>query len=143
MAFTETTNAWVSPAPGIAAEVFPLEQAPWTFAAYSIISSPPPNPAGIIDRTYLYAVGGWRIWAASQHPGGVNAGFADGSVHFIKNSINSWPCLSTGNPPASYYTETYTPNVGYIYSLTAAAQVGVWQALSTKANGEVISSDSY
>ena len=27
----------------------------------------------------------------SFHPGGVNAGFADGSVHFIKNSINSWP----------------------------------------------------
>ncbi len=26
--------------------------------------------------------------ARSRHPGGVNAGFGDGSVHFMKNSIN-------------------------------------------------------
>jgi prepilin-type N-terminal cleavage/methylation domain-containing protein/prepilin-type processing-associated H-X9-DG protein len=35
--------------------------------------------------------------ATSNHPGGVNALFADGSVHFIKNSINplSWYGLGT------------------------------------------------
>jgi prepilin-type processing-associated H-X9-DG protein len=26
----------------------------------------------------------------SMHPGGVNVGFGDGSVHFIKNSISQW-----------------------------------------------------
>jgi prepilin-type processing-associated H-X9-DG protein len=26
----------------------------------------------------------------SKHPGGVNVGFGDGSVHFIKNSISQW-----------------------------------------------------
>jgi prepilin-type N-terminal cleavage/methylation domain-containing protein/prepilin-type processing-associated H-X9-DG protein len=33
----------------------------------------------------------------SFHPGGVNVGFADGSVHFIKNSINliTWKALGT------------------------------------------------
>ena len=33
----------------------------------------------------------------SRHPGGVNSLFADGSVHFIKNSINlmSWQALGT------------------------------------------------
>ncbi len=31
---------------------------------------------------------GWRT-ARSRHPGGVNALFVDGSVHFIKNTINS------------------------------------------------------
>ena len=36
--------------------------------------------------------------ASSLHPGGVNAGFADGSVHFIKNTINTWPTNSGGNP---------------------------------------------
>jgi prepilin-type N-terminal cleavage/methylation domain-containing protein/prepilin-type processing-associated H-X9-DG protein len=47
--------------------------------------------------------------ASSAHPGGVNVLFADGSVRFIKDSINP---------------------------LT-------WMALGTKANGEVISADSY
>ena len=47
--------------------------------------------------------------ANSNHPGGANFLFADGSVHFLKSSIN---------------IKTY------------------W-ALGTKANGEVISSDSY
>ncbi len=35
--------------------------------------------------------------AGSLHPGGFNAGFADGSVHFIKNTINllTWRALIT------------------------------------------------
>jgi prepilin-type N-terminal cleavage/methylation domain-containing protein/prepilin-type processing-associated H-X9-DG protein len=35
--------------------------------------------------------------ARSYHPGGVNIGFADGSVHFIKNSIsmNTWRALGS------------------------------------------------
>jgi prepilin-type N-terminal cleavage/methylation domain-containing protein/prepilin-type processing-associated H-X9-DG protein len=45
----------------------------------------------------------------SRHPGGLNMGFADGSVRFIKNTIN-----------------LYT-----------------WWGLSTIANGEILSSDSY
>ena len=37
--------------------------------------------------------------AASNHPGGVNVGFADGSVHFIKNSISSWNSLGITRVP--------------------------------------------
>jgi len=47
--------------------------------------------------------------AQSNHPGGVNALFGDGSVRFIKDSISPQ----------------------------------TWMALGTRANGEVISSDSY
>jgi prepilin-type N-terminal cleavage/methylation domain-containing protein/prepilin-type processing-associated H-X9-DG protein len=47
--------------------------------------------------------------ATSNHPGGVNVTFADGSVRFVQSSI----------------------------SMTT------WWALGTKANGEVVSSDSY
>ena len=37
------------------------------------------------------------VTSRSYHPGGVNALFADGSVHFVKNSINfqTWRALGT------------------------------------------------
>jgi prepilin-type N-terminal cleavage/methylation domain-containing protein/prepilin-type processing-associated H-X9-DG protein len=38
------------------------------------------------------------ITARSYHPGGVNALFADGSVHFVKNSINGQAWRSLGTP---------------------------------------------
>ena len=45
--------------------------------------------------------GNWStaITASSNHPGGVNVGFGDGSVHFIKNSItpNIWWALGSRN----------------------------------------------
>ncbi len=36
---------------------------------------------------------------SSNHPGGVNVAFADGSVHFIKNSVapNTWWALGSRN----------------------------------------------
>ena len=61
---------------------------------------------------------------SSFHPGGVNILFGDGSVHFLK-SINSDAGV---NPDGS---TRYLPS-----SL-------VFQALGTRAGGEVVSSDSY
>jgi len=41
--------------------------------------------------------GAWAVGAASAHPGGANALFADGSVKFIKSTINrqTWWALGT------------------------------------------------
>ena len=55
----------------------------------------PVSPAKIKGVT-TYKVGyAWSI--SSWHPGGINASFADGSVRFIKNSINpvTWFALQT------------------------------------------------
>ena len=76
---------------------------------------------------------------ASRHPGGVNCGIADGSVRFIKGSIDSWIVDPIGNSPSL----TFTARPDYLPSLVPGQKVGVWQALSTRAGGEVISSDSY
>jgi len=90
---------------------------------------------------------------SSNHPGGANAAMADGSVRFIKETIATWPIDTNGNSawvatggspgagtapgglaPTSYYTYTPpTPGIG----------MPVFQALSTRAGGEVVSADQY
>ena len=90
------------------------------------------NPDPALDYTYYDT---WYLNAAtsaanlaagqfgfrSQHPGGANFLFADGSVHFLKQTIQ------TAGPVSAAGTLT----------------LGVYRQLSTKAGGEVVSSDSY
>jgi prepilin-type N-terminal cleavage/methylation domain-containing protein len=65
--------------------------------------------------------------AASLHPGGVHALFADGSGRFIKDSVSSWSFRTFG-------TAIVWPN---------GQRPGVWQALGTRDGGEVIGSDAF
>lgn len=59
----------------------------------------------------------------------------DGSVRFIKNSISSWSFV--GSLPAGV---TLT---SFVYSVAPWTQIGVWQQLSTRDLGEVVSADQY
>jgi prepilin-type N-terminal cleavage/methylation domain-containing protein/prepilin-type processing-associated H-X9-DG protein len=72
----------------------------------------PPNSTAFNNRSPV-----------SNHPGGVNAGFCDGSVRFIKSSINTSQTDSGGN--------------------TVIGPPGVFQAISTRSMGEVIDASSY
>lgn len=74
------------------------------------------------------------VTAVSNHPGGCNFAFCDGSVRFIKNSIDSW------NPRA--ITVSVDGACGWNYRLNGHLY-GVYQALSTRNGGEELKSGQY
>jgi prepilin-type processing-associated H-X9-DG protein len=73
---------------------FPLFMgAPWTNGQHIYLHVTPPNTRSCGFFIYLRAV----MPASSRHPGGVNMALGDGSVRFIKNTINvaTWRALGT------------------------------------------------
>jgi prepilin-type N-terminal cleavage/methylation domain-containing protein/prepilin-type processing-associated H-X9-DG protein len=96
-------------------------------------------PNGIKTYQAQIAAGAWFIpffSASSFHPGGVNVSFADGSVHFIKDSISSWSLDANGLVPGIPEDRPYFYSIG-------TAKPGVWQALTTRSGAEVTSADAF
>ena len=74
--------------------------------------------------------------ASSYHPGGLQALMGDGSVRFIKETIQSWPLdpihgepAGIGRDPGGWWTKIPRP--------------GVWQALGSRDGGEVVDSATW
>lgn len=73
--------------------------------------------------------------ASSLHPGGLNALMGDGSVRFIKETVDSWPLDSINGEPAGIGRD---PGGWWIN----VPRPGVWQALGSRNGGETIDSSS-
>lgn len=115
------------------AGVNPYTLSGWWFSGWYddtlTTSSCPPNAFRRLIPLYSGSWA-WVNGASSLHPGGLNVAMADGSVRFIKETINSWKTDPRNAAPVES-----SPGV-----LPAP---GVWQAISTRNGGEVLTSESF
>jgi prepilin-type processing-associated H-X9-DG protein len=76
----------------------------------------------------------------SFHPRGVNVALCDGSVQFIKETIDTWQNNpNTGYPPGI----SFRPDLGGINVIAPRTYSGVWQRLSTRHFGVVVSAGAF
>src|SRR5262249_22815711 len=113
-----------------------------TFGDALFITQYPMNPQRTIPD--IADVGGaYTLAASSRHPGGCNFAFLDGSVRFLRETIDSWRVDPVTGLPAGI-TFDLNPRGGHaLVHIAPGTRFPVYQALSTRNGGEVIDSGSY
>jgi prepilin-type N-terminal cleavage/methylation domain-containing protein/prepilin-type processing-associated H-X9-DG protein len=91
-------------------------------------------PPNAFEDVAAVSMAAWTNSASSMHPGGLNVLMGDGSVRFIKDTIQTWPVSPVTGSPAGASQNAQGAWVNL-------PPPGVWQALSTRAGGEVVSSE--
>ena len=124
-------GAWISGSFGdtLFTTLFPMNP-------FSRISNDP-NPNGDYFYSYDNQEDNYSIAASSFHPGGCNFAFLDGSVQFLKETINAWPFNPANGQPTNV---SYDPSSCLF---TVRPTSGVYQALATRAGGEIVGADQY
>jgi len=102
----------------------------------------PINPFNKCANSGNAVADSYDLSAGSFHPGGANFAMCDGSVKFMKETINTSPY----NPASCQITNIMGGNNAWSWipqGTAGYAPVGVYQALSTRNGGEVISADQF
>jgi prepilin-type N-terminal cleavage/methylation domain-containing protein/prepilin-type processing-associated H-X9-DG protein len=99
----------------------------------------PPNAL----KRYLTEFNNGAFWVAiasvsSRHPSGVNVAMADGSVRFVKDTVSSWTLAADGLPIGLPHNDPL-----YFTGDYGTTKPGIWQALSTRAGGEVVGAGTF
>jgi len=81
--------------------------------------------------------------ASSPHPGGLNSVLADGSVRFISNTVDSWTPLGQSYFANYRATLVSTKPFQCLAEVAPGVQLGIWQALATRAGGEILDDARY
>jgi prepilin-type N-terminal cleavage/methylation domain-containing protein/prepilin-type processing-associated H-X9-DG protein len=97
----------------------------------------PMNPFRKIPDTPETYSSAYTSAASSFHANGAYFAFADGSVRFVKDSINSWATDSTGYPLG-----VSEGNDG-CFKVKPGTRLGIYQMLSTRAGSELIGAGWY
>jgi prepilin-type N-terminal cleavage/methylation domain-containing protein/prepilin-type processing-associated H-X9-DG protein len=97
----------------------------------------PLNPFRKIPDTPETYSSAYTSAASSFHSFGAYFAFADGSVRFLKDSINSWATDGTGYPLG------VSQDDHGCFHVKPGTRLGIYQMLSTRGGNEAISADSY
>jgi len=101
----------------------------------------PPNASKKQRDNFLEGSWWWfNNHASSNHPDGVNAAFTDGSVRFVKDTISSWQNDSANGGWVFGFPDNHSQPFNGDYG---KATPGIWQFLSTRRGGEVVSAGTY
>lgn len=93
-------------------------------------------PLNMIEKVALSAGLSHSRAASSMHSGGLHTLMGDGTVRFMKETIDTWPYdPQTGAPKGALFTKG-----GWWQNLPAQ---GVWQSISTRSGGEILDTESY
>jgi prepilin-type processing-associated H-X9-DG protein len=75
--------------------------------------------------------------ASSFHPGGIHVALVDGSVRFVKDTIDTWAFSpATGMPLGVARDQS-------VWIASPGTKIGVWQALASINGGKVLSAETY
>jgi prepilin-type processing-associated H-X9-DG protein len=97
----------------------------------------PINPIRKIPDTPEDYSSAYKSSASSFHSNGAYFAFADGSVRFLKDTIESWAPDKTGYPVG------VTEDSNCLFHIKPGTKLGVYQKLSTRSGNELISADSF
>jgi prepilin-type N-terminal cleavage/methylation domain-containing protein/prepilin-type processing-associated H-X9-DG protein len=99
----------------------------------------PINPKGKVEDEYGDGLCRAFIGAvSSEHPGGANIAFVDGSVKFISDTIDSWAIDVNRATPLGV-----TRDASGLFHLAPETRFHVWQVLTTRAGNEVVSASGF